>query len=60
MTEPSVRKPTFEELEANRKGKQKTGFHCEKHNLSMFSMDYCPICASEKIYGKEEKEETEQ
>jgi len=40
-------------LEENISGnKRPVGFHCKKHRLSMFSMDYCPICVSERVYGK--------
>ena len=48
---------SYEELEQNRNPKRKTGFHCKKHRLNMFSLDYCPICATERIYGRKEKNE---
>ena len=35
---------------------KKGGFYCKKHHLRMFSLDYCPICVSERINTKKAKE----
>jgi hypothetical protein len=31
-------------------------FHCEKHRLTMFSLNYCPICVAEQQKEREVRE----